>query len=78
MKKGKVKARLAEMISGLNEIILCEGKQAYGIQALKKCRDSLQKVYNDFDKSRKKINYNALLLRVYRLIDCLYFCVKGG
>ncbi|MFH1776764.1 MAG: hypothetical protein ABH952_04295 [Candidatus Omnitrophota bacterium] len=75
MKRSFIRSKLAEIIQNLNEIILCESEETYGIRRLKKCRDDLQRVLNALNKRKKPFNRRALLLRVYRLVDCMHFWI---
>lgn len=76
MKKNFLRAKLAQIISNLNEIILCEGEQAYSIQALKKCRDDLEQLLSSRD-SNVAIDLDAMLYKAHSLIECLLFWLSG-
>lgn len=77
MKKSQLKSKLAAIISNLDEIINAETEQKNGLDVVKKCRNDLQKALNKLNARRGAVDSRALLLRIYRLIDCVYFFITG-
>lgn len=77
MKKSQLRSKLLKIISNLDEIIRSEAEQATGLAAVKKCRKDLEKALTKINARGKTVNLSAILLRVYRLIDCLYFFIFG-
>lgn len=77
MKKSLLRSKLVKVISNLDEIISSETEQTQGFDVLKKCRDDLQKVLIKLNTRGKVVNPKDVLLRIYRLIDCVYFFIVG-
>jgi len=80
MKRIKLRAKLVKIISSLDEIILCEGKQTGRFSVLWKCRKALQGELAKVDAPRKTFDFVAITSSVIRLIDllCRLFCEKTG
>ena len=77
MKKSQLGSKLSKIISNLDEIIRSETEQTPGLAVVKKCRKDLQKALTKVSASGKTVDLSAILLRVYRLIDCLHFFIFG-
>lgn len=77
MKKSQLRSKLSKIISNLDEIIRSETEQTPGLAVVKKCRKDLQKALIKVNASGKIVDLSAILLRVYRLIDCLHFFIFG-
>ena len=77
MKKSQLRSKLSKIISNLDEIIGSETEQTSGLAVVKKCRKDLQKALTKVSASGKTVDLSAILLRVYRLIDCLHFFIFG-
>ena len=77
MKKSQLRSKLSKIISNLDEIIRSETEQTPGLAVVKKCRKDLQKALTKVSASGKTVDLSAILLRVYRLIDCLHFFIFG-
>ena len=77
MKKSQLRSKLSKIISNLDEIIRSETEQTPGLAVVKKCRKDLQKALTKVSASGKAVDLSAILLRVYRLIDCLHFFIFG-
>jgi len=77
MKKSLLRSKLVKIISNLDEIICSETEQTNGLAVVKKCRDELQKVLGKLNTRGAVVDVNAVLLRIYRLIDCAYFFICG-
>ena len=77
MKKSQLRSKLSKIISNLDEIIGSETEQTPGLAVVKKCRKDLQKALTKVSASGKTVDLSAILLRVYRLIDCLHFFIFG-
>lgn len=77
MKKSQLRSKLSKIISNLDEIIRSETEQTPGLAVVKKCRNDLQKALTKINACGKTVDLSAILLRVYRLIDCLHFFIFG-
>lgn len=77
MKKSQLKSKMALIISNLDEIINAETEQTHGLAVVKKCRKDLQRVLIELTARKGAVDSKALLLRIYRLIDCVYFFIMG-
>ena len=77
MKKSQLRSKLSKIISNLDEIIGSETEQTPGLAVVKKCRKDLQKALAKVSANGKTVDLSAILLRVYRLIDCLHFFIFG-
>ena len=77
MTKSKLRSKLLKIISNLDEIIRSETEQTLGLAVVKKCRKDLQKALTKINARGKTVDLSAILLRVYRLIDCLHFFIFG-
>jgi len=77
MKKSQLRSKLSKIISNLDEIIRSETEQTPGLAVLKKCRKDLEKTLTKINVCGKTVDLSAILLRVYRLIDCLHFFIFG-
>jgi ElaB/YqjD/DUF883 family membrane-anchored ribosome-binding protein len=77
MTKSQLRSKLRKIISNLDEIIRSETEQTPGLAAIKKCRKDLKKALTKINARNKTVDLNAILLRVYRLIDCLHFFIFG-
>ena len=77
MKKSLLRSKLVKIVSNLDEIICSETEQARGLAVVKKCRDELQRVLVKLNTRGVVVDINAVLLRIYRLIDCVHFFICG-
>jgi len=77
MNKSQLRSKLSRIISSLDEIIRSETEQTPGLAVVKKCRKDLEKALTKINARGKTVDLSAILLRVYRLIDCLYFFISG-
>ena len=77
MTKSKLRSKLSRIISNLDEIIRSETEQTPGLAVVKKCRKDLQTALTKINARGKTVDLSAILLRVYRLIDCLHFFIFG-
>jgi ElaB/YqjD/DUF883 family membrane-anchored ribosome-binding protein len=77
VKKSQLRSKLLKIISNLDEIIRSETEQAPGLAEVKKCRKDLQKALGKISARGKAVDLSRVLLRVYRLIDCLHFFIFG-
>ena len=77
MKKSQLRSKLSKIISNLDEIIRSEAEQTPGLAVVKKCRKDLQKALTKINARGRTVDLGAILLRVYRLIDCLHFFIFG-
>ena len=77
MTKSKLRSKLLKIISNLDEIIHSKTEQTAGLAAIKKCRKDLKKALVKINARGKTADLSGVLLRVYRLIDCLYFFIFG-
>ncbi|MDD5356490.1 MAG: hypothetical protein PHY56_08150 [Candidatus Omnitrophica bacterium] len=77
MTKSQLRSKLSKIISSLDEIIRSETEQTTGLAAVKKCRKDLEKALAEVNARGKAVDLGAVLLRVYRLIDCLHFFIFG-
>lgn len=77
MKRSQIKSKLAKIISKLDEIICAETEQTDGLVVVKKCRDDLQKVLVKLNTRRKPLDPRAVMMSIYRLIECVHFFIYG-
>ena len=77
MTKSKLRSKLSKIISNLDEIIHSETEQTHGLAVVKKCHKDLEKALIKINARGKAVDLSAILLRVYRLIDCLHFFIFG-
>ena len=77
MTKSKLRSKLSKIISYLDEIIHSETEQTPGLAEVKKCRKDIEKALSRVNARGKTVDLSAILVRVYRLIDCLHFFVFG-
>jgi hypothetical protein len=77
MKKSQLKLTLLKIISNLDEIIRSGTEQTPGLAEVKKCRKNLQKALTKISARGKAVDLSRILLRVYKLIDCLHFFIFG-
>ena len=77
MTKSLLRSKLAKIISKLDEIILAETEQTDGLVAVKKCRDDLQRALVRLKSGRKRVDAQAFIMSIYRLIECVHFFISG-
>ena len=77
MSKRELRSKLLKIISNLDEIIRSETEQTHGLAEVKKCRKDMLKALTKINASGKAVDLSAILLRVYRLVDCLHFFIFG-
>ena len=77
MKKSQLRSKLRKIISYLDEIISSVPEQTVGLSVVKKCREDIQRILLKLNSREEKFNLSAVLLRVFRLIDCLHFFIFG-
>lgn len=77
MKRHVLKSKLARIISDLDEIICSQAEQTPGLAVVKKCRNDIQKVLVKLNTKGMKVDRSEIILRICRVIDCVYFFVFG-
>ena len=77
MTKNQLRSKLHKIIFNLDKIISSVPEQTVGLSVVKKCREDIQRILLKLNSRGEEFNLGAVLLKVFRLIDCLHFFIFG-